>query len=404
MVNGIFVSYRRSDSAGWTGRLVAELSKRFAATRIFIDIDAVAAGQDFHEAIESALSTSRVVLAIIGPRWLEAVEGRRRLFDADDLVATEVARALARPDVHVIPVLVGDAHLPNADELPERLGALPRRQAIQISDYRWGYDIDRLVRTLTELGLQERKAGWSPAFGYTIATLLLLAGATLAWNLQRERVQPSGPNGAAVASIDQKKSSATAEPAPNVGAPPTSSPEALGTVMPPATTTTEGSAHPPRPGATSAVPRKASSPAAASAPARRRADGPSSAPTQLSLDGLWASEFARFSDDSRRREVIRMRSDGLALFGEAWQETWHEGASTARLYRKFSFGDGKIDGRSISFCVPVSLIGSEGVEKHRNCYSGVVDGNAISFRVTYYVDHPRNTPDYAQIVVRRIPD
>ena len=101
-VNGIFVSYRRSDSAGWTGRLVAELSRRFAGTRLFVDIDAVAAGQDFRAAIDDALSTSRVVLVIIGPRWLEAVEGRRRLFDADDLVATEVARALAtqpRPKV-----------------------------------------------------------------------------------------------------------------------------------------------------------------------------------------------------------------------------------------------------------------------------------------------------------------
>ena len=405
MVNGIFVSYRRSDSAGWTGRLVAELSERLAATRIFIDIDAVAAGQDFHEAIESALSTSRVVLAIIGPRWLEPVEGRRRLFDADDLVATEVARALARPDVHVIPVLVGDAHLPNADELPERLAALARRQAIQISDSRWGYDIDRLVRTLTELGLQERKAGWLRAFRYTIATLLLLVGATLAWNLQREGVQPSGPNGGAVASIDQKKSGATAEPAPNVAAPPTSSPEAVGTRMPPATTTTtEGLANSRQPGATSAAPRTAGSPAAASGPASRRADRPSSATAQVSLDGLWASEFARFSDESRRREVIRLRSDGLALFGESWQETWHEGASTARLYRKFSFGDGKIDGKSISFCIPISVVGGYGVEKYRNCYSGVVDGNAIGFRVTYYVDHPRDTPEHAQIVVRRIPD
>jgi hypothetical protein len=51
---GVFVSYRRSDSAGWTGRLVAALGQRFTRAKIFMDIDAVSAGQDFHAAIESA--------------------------------------------------------------------------------------------------------------------------------------------------------------------------------------------------------------------------------------------------------------------------------------------------------------------------------------------------------------
>src|SRR5262245_56336629 len=102
-----------------------------------MDIQEIRAGRDFREAIDDALASSRVVLAVIGPRWLEPEDGRRRLFEGDDLVNLEISRALALPDVHVIPVLVGEARLPSADELPDRLAPWARRQAFQLSDTRW---------------------------------------------------------------------------------------------------------------------------------------------------------------------------------------------------------------------------------------------------------------------------
>src|SRR5262245_22143744 len=63
-MNAVFVSYRRGDSAGWTGRLVAGLRQQFPTTKIFMDIQEIRAGRDFREAIDDALASSRVVLAV----------------------------------------------------------------------------------------------------------------------------------------------------------------------------------------------------------------------------------------------------------------------------------------------------------------------------------------------------
>lgn len=47
----IFISYRREDSAGWTGRLADQLKTRFGSESIFIDIDTIEPGADFTEAL-----------------------------------------------------------------------------------------------------------------------------------------------------------------------------------------------------------------------------------------------------------------------------------------------------------------------------------------------------------------
>jgi hypothetical protein len=300
-------------------------------------------------------------------------------------VALEVARALTLPDVHVIPVLVGDANLPKAHELPESLAALARRQAIQLSDSRWTFDVDRLVQALSAIGLQRRKVAWLllyPAAGIG----LLLMVAALVWNLQRDRSKPDGQDGTAVASIEKSASAAAVAP----------------TVTSMTTTSTEGSNSLSQSDTAPTVPVDESRPAATPMRASQPDAQASSAPARLSLSGLWTGEFARFSDNSRRREVIRLKVDGSAVFGESWQETWHDGASEPRLYRKFSFGSGKLEGRTVSFCVPIALTVGNDVEKYRNCYVGTVRGDAIAFRVTYQVDHPTDVPEYGQFVARML--
>ena len=54
----------------------------------------------------------------------------------------EIERALARDGVEVIPVLVDGARLPPREELPESLLALRRRNAFELSDRRWDYDVE----------------------------------------------------------------------------------------------------------------------------------------------------------------------------------------------------------------------------------------------------------------------
>ena len=70
----IFISYRREDSAGWTGRLVDRLKERFGSESIFIDTDTIEPGADFTEALRKAVGSCDVLLALVGPRWVTVTD------------------------------------------------------------------------------------------------------------------------------------------------------------------------------------------------------------------------------------------------------------------------------------------------------------------------------------------
>jgi len=148
-MGGIFLSYRREDSAGWTGRLSEHLKERFGPNSIFIDIDTIEPGADFTEALQKAVSACDVLLAIIGPDWVTATDtsGKPRLDDPNDWVRVEITAALKRK-IRVIPVLVGGASVPTKNLLPDELAALAQRQAHELTDKRWSYDVEQLVNTL----------------------------------------------------------------------------------------------------------------------------------------------------------------------------------------------------------------------------------------------------------------
>jgi hypothetical protein len=99
-----------------------------------------------------------VLLALIGHNWptITNERGERRLDDPDDFVRLEIEAALRR-NVRVIPVLVDGAQMPRADELPESMRALVRRQALELSPSRFESDTSRLVRVL-ESTLDEVRA------------------------------------------------------------------------------------------------------------------------------------------------------------------------------------------------------------------------------------------------------
>jgi len=145
----IFLSYRRQDSQSATGRLAERLDAHFGAERVFRDHDDIAAGLDFAESIRRAIQSATVLLVVIGPRWLAALDGagRRRLDDPGDFVRLEIELAL-QGEVAIVPVLVEGATMPSAAELPASIAALSRSQAVELSDLRWRYDVDRLIETL----------------------------------------------------------------------------------------------------------------------------------------------------------------------------------------------------------------------------------------------------------------
>jgi len=145
----VFISYRRQDSAGHAGRLYDRLAQHFGADQLFIDVDTIEPGVDFVEVIQSAVGACDVLLAIIGKRWLTSADatGQRRLDNPQDFVRLEIEAALER-GIRVVPVLVQGAAMPRADELPEGLSRLARRNAFEVSDHRFRFDSEQLIATL----------------------------------------------------------------------------------------------------------------------------------------------------------------------------------------------------------------------------------------------------------------
>jgi hypothetical protein len=151
-MQGIFISYRRQDSQSAAGRLADHLRENMRGVPIFRDVETIEPGVDFVEAIGRALQSCGILLAVIGPRWVSLPDaaGRRRLDDLNDYTRLEIATALQRNDVRVIPVLVEGAQMPAGDELPDDLKPLARRNAIELTDKRWEYDVSQLVETLNK--------------------------------------------------------------------------------------------------------------------------------------------------------------------------------------------------------------------------------------------------------------
>ena len=149
---GIFISYRREDSAGDAGRLADHLHQRFGVARVFLDIDTIEPGTDFVDVLQASVQQTAVMLVVIGPRWatLRNADGTRRLDDPNDFVRHEVEAALGR-GIPVVPVLVQGAALPRAQDVPASLARLITRQAVVLNHADFHQDVERLCDRLARV-------------------------------------------------------------------------------------------------------------------------------------------------------------------------------------------------------------------------------------------------------------
>ena len=149
MAGGVFISYRREDTDGFAGRIYDRLAIRLGHDNVFFDVDAIPPGRDLVDVLSDRVGKCDALIAVIGKNWFIAADAqnRRRLNDPDDFVRIEIEAALKR-DVPVIPVLVDGASMPHAEDLPDGLKKLVRRQAIEISHTRFDSDAERLIEAL----------------------------------------------------------------------------------------------------------------------------------------------------------------------------------------------------------------------------------------------------------------
>jgi hypothetical protein len=164
MAGKIFINYRRDDSASHALAVAGYLENKFGKSNIFIDIDRLRAGLKFRTVLEDKLGQCKVMLAIIGPNWVNAHDkeiGRhrstrpvasasRRLDDPEDWVRIEIERALAR-NIPVIPVLVAGATLPSKSDLPPSLQPLIEHQCATVTTNSFRHEMAGLARDVGDL-------------------------------------------------------------------------------------------------------------------------------------------------------------------------------------------------------------------------------------------------------------
>lgn len=190
----LFISYRREDSSGYAINLYDRLASHFGRDHVFMDIDQIKPGEDFHDVIHDKLKSVEVAVVLIGKHWLNIPgETGRRLDNPDDWVRLEIATLLERK-IRVIPVLVGGATMPKSTELPECMQPLARRQTHEISDNRFHADVDRLTQVLeTMVSVQsspQQTASPTPTdskkssnwFAISLGIVALLFGAVALYN------------------------------------------------------------------------------------------------------------------------------------------------------------------------------------------------------------------------------
>ena len=157
---GIFVSYRQADAKAWAMSLRDDLAEAFGADQVFLDKDTLHAG-NWRKQIRDALDRCKVVLVVIGPRWITIADeqNRPRISLAEDVHHQEIALALSQSDLTVIPVLVDEAPMPRAEQLPQDLQKLCEQQARKIGDTqaRRKADLEVLIKDIESVtGIQPR--------------------------------------------------------------------------------------------------------------------------------------------------------------------------------------------------------------------------------------------------------
>lgn len=243
---GIFINYRRDDAPGVAGRLYDYLAKKFSRRDLFMDVDAIKPGLDFVKQLDNQVSNCDVLLALIGPHWLNATDekGQRRLAADRDYVRIEIAAALKR-DIPVIPVLVDGARMPSEDELPEDLANLSRRHALELRHTRFAADADAIVASLKDhLAKPTKNWVWPVAAALLLGALGLATGIYL-WSGPRSETEIAAPTDTQIATPAEPQAppsieSPAAEPPKDAPSPaPASEAVADGNTSPPPSSTVE---------------------------------------------------------------------------------------------------------------------------------------------------------------------
>lgn len=188
MAGAVFLSYRRDDAAHITGRIADAIAARIGRDRVFVDVDSVAPGEDFVRKIEASIQASGTFIAVIGSNWLTAAtpQGQRRIDLDGDFIRLEVRTALAA-GLRIVPVLVDNAPMPRAEDLPEDVRQFVRHNAVHLNHTTFTRDIQALLDVIDARPAKPRPRLTALAMPVGAAAVVL---ATLAFTLMPRTAPP----------------------------------------------------------------------------------------------------------------------------------------------------------------------------------------------------------------------
>lgn len=145
-MKSIFICYRSVDEPYAAALMDHVLSPHFGPDVVFRASRSIDPGDDFEKKIFATIESASMVLAVIGPEWLDARdENGRKLDNPEDMVRRELLAAHGH-GVRVVPVLVNTRRL-RPEDLPAELTWLAGRQDVRV-DFRADYDLPALAAKL----------------------------------------------------------------------------------------------------------------------------------------------------------------------------------------------------------------------------------------------------------------
>lgn len=163
-----FISYRRQDTAPIALLLKNELEKRLRFVRVFVDVDAIEAGQHFPARITNFINAAHATIVLIGERWMPRRDTAADLATTavasepvlTDWVVEEVEQSLSLPLAYtgtntyglgsrlLIPLFIDTAQDFNQFVLPPAILPLTKLHAQRIAYANWPSAIGPLLESI----------------------------------------------------------------------------------------------------------------------------------------------------------------------------------------------------------------------------------------------------------------
>jgi hypothetical protein len=167
-MNEVFINYRNADQPNTATLIERDLSRRFGSERVFRASKSIRPSENFAKVLRANVRNCRVVIAVIGDRWLLEKHGEIDL-DAlrtkDDWTKWEIQEAF-RCDKPVLPVMIGRTtkKLP-LKGVPSWVARLAGCQYVRFDSRNADADLDQLARAVSGLVPELVESGAEPGRG-----------------------------------------------------------------------------------------------------------------------------------------------------------------------------------------------------------------------------------------------